>query len=134
MLERIYLFLDQLGEVGVLTADFFRYLVRRPFEGRLLLDQLDAVGVKSVNVVNLTAIFSGMVLALQMGQFLAKFGAKIYVSRIMGLSLLREMGPVLISLSRTESVPHRPDGNPGLDSNHRTRMSRLTSWSNQDPN
>ena len=98
MLERIYLFLDQLGEVGVLTADFFRYLVRRPFEGRLLLDQLDAVGVKSVNVVNLTAIFSGMVLALQMGQFLAKFGAKIYVSRIMGLSLLREMGPVLSAL------------------------------------
>ncbi len=98
MLERIYLFLDELGEVGVLTGDFFRYLVRRPFEGRLLLDQLDAVGVRSVNVVNLTAIFSGMVLALQMGQFLAKFGAKIYVSRIMGLSLLREMGPVLSAL------------------------------------
>jgi phospholipid/cholesterol/gamma-HCH transport system permease protein len=98
MLERIYLFLDELGEVGVLTGDFFRYLVRRPFEGRLLLDQLDAVGVKSVNVVNLTAIFSGMVLALQMGEFLAKFGAKIYVSRIMGLSLLREMGPVLSAL------------------------------------
>ena len=98
MLERIYLFLDELGEVGVLIGDFFRYLVRRPFEGRLLLDQLDAVGVQSVNVVNLTAIFSGMVLALQMGQFLAKFGAKIYVSRIMGLSLLREMGPVLSAL------------------------------------
>src|SRR3984957_10784655 len=98
MLERIYRFLDELGEVGVLTGEFFRYLVRRPFEGRLLLDQLEAVGVKSVNVVNLTAIFSGMVLALQMGQFLAKFGAKIYVSRIMGLSLLREMGPVLAAL------------------------------------
>src|SRR6202167_1417349 len=98
MLERIYRFLDELGEVGVLTGEFFRYLVRRPFEWRLLLDQLDAVGVKSINVVNLTAIFSGMVLALQMGQFLAKFGAKIYVSRIMGLSLLREMGPVLSAL------------------------------------
>src|SRR5580658_1113865 len=98
MLERIYRFLDELGEVGVLTGECFRYLVRRPFEWRLLLDQLDAVGVKSINVVNLTAIFSGMVLALQMGQFLAKFGAKIYVSRIMGLSLLREMGPVLSAL------------------------------------
>jgi ABC-type transporter Mla maintaining outer membrane lipid asymmetry permease subunit MlaE len=54
MLERIYLFLDELGEVGVLTGDFFRYPVRRPFKGRLLLDQLDGVGVKSVNVVNLT--------------------------------------------------------------------------------
>ena len=53
------------GTAGLMTRDFFRYLVRRPFEGRLLLDQLDAVGVQSVNVVNLTAIFSGMVLALQ---------------------------------------------------------------------
>src|SRR6266851_5420353 len=86
MLERLYLFLDQLGQIGILTRDFFRYLFRRPFEARAL------------NVVNLTAIFSGMVLALQMGQFLEKFGAKIYVSRIMGLSLLREMGPVLAAL------------------------------------
>jgi hypothetical protein len=32
MLGRIYLFLDELGEGGVLTGDFFRYLVRRPFD------------------------------------------------------------------------------------------------------
>jgi len=98
MLERLYLFLDQLGQIGILTRDFFCYLFRRPFESRALIDQLDSVGYRSLNVVNLTAIFSGMVLALQMGQFLAKFGAKIYVSRIMGLSLLREMGPVLSAL------------------------------------
>jgi phospholipid/cholesterol/gamma-HCH transport system permease protein len=98
MFERIYRFLDELGQVAVLTRDFLRYLVRRPFEMRLFVDQLDSVGWRSLNVVNLTAIFSGMVLALQMGQFLAKFGAKIYVSRIMGLSLLREMGPVLAAL------------------------------------
>jgi phospholipid/cholesterol/gamma-HCH transport system permease protein len=98
MLEGLYRFLTQLGEVGILTRDFFRYLIRRPFEVRLFVDQLDSIGVRSLNVVNLTAIFSGMVLALQMGEFLAKFGAKIYVSRIMGISLLREMGPVLSAL------------------------------------
>src|SRR6202046_5719345 len=98
MLDRIYRFLDQLGQIGILTRDFFRYLLRRPFESRALIEQLDNVGYRSLNVVNLTAIFSGMVLALQMGQFLEKFGAKIYVSRIMGLSLLREMGPVLSAL------------------------------------
>jgi phospholipid/cholesterol/gamma-HCH transport system permease protein len=91
-------FLDQLGEVGLLTRDFVRYLFRRPFEVRLFVEQLDSVGVRSLNVVNLTAIFSGMVLTLQMGNFLEKFGAKIYVSRIMGLSLLREMGPLLAAL------------------------------------
>jgi phospholipid/cholesterol/gamma-HCH transport system permease protein len=98
MQDRLYFFLDQLGQVGILTRDFIRYLLRRPFETRLVIDQLDSVGFRSLNVVNLTAIFSGMVLALQMGQFLEKFGAKIYVSRIMGLSLMREMGPVLAAL------------------------------------
>ena len=74
MFDRLYLFLDQLGQIGLLTRDFFRYLFRRPFDSRLLIDQLDSVGYRSLNVVNLTAIFSGMVLALQMGQFLEKFG------------------------------------------------------------
>ncbi|HUY19752.1 MAG TPA: ABC transporter permease [Candidatus Binataceae bacterium] len=98
MRDPFYRLLDQLGEIGLLTVEVVRHLFRRPFEARLLIDQLDSIGVRSLNVVNLTAIFSGMVLALQMGQFLAKFGAKIYVSRVMGLSLLREMGPVLTAL------------------------------------
>jgi phospholipid/cholesterol/gamma-HCH transport system permease protein len=99
MLTRpFYSFLQQIGDVGLLTRDCFRQALRRPFEGRLLIEQLDNVGVCSLNVVNLTAIFTGMVLALQMGQFLGRFGAKIYISRIMGLSLFREMGPVLTAL------------------------------------
>jgi phospholipid/cholesterol/gamma-HCH transport system permease protein len=91
-------FLGQLGEVGLLTRECARQALRRPFEGALLVEQLDSVGVRSLNVVNLTAIFTGMVLALQMGQFLSRFGAKIYISRVMGLSLFREMGPVLTAL------------------------------------
>src|SRR5258708_11842097 len=91
-------FLEQLGDIGLLTRECVRQALRRPFEGGLLVEQLDSVGVRSLNVVNLTAIFTGMVLALQMGQFLARFGAKIYISRIMGLSLFREMGPVLTAL------------------------------------
>jgi phospholipid/cholesterol/gamma-HCH transport system permease protein len=89
---------EELGQIGLLTFNSFRVALRPPFEVRSLIDQLDSVGYKSLNVVYLTAIFSGMVLALQMGQFLARFGAKIYVSRIMGLSLLRELGPVLTAL------------------------------------
>ncbi len=96
--DRVSALLVQLGQVGLLTVDCFLAAIRRPFELRLIVDQFDAVGYKSLAVVMLTAIFSGMVLALQMGHFLAKFGAKIYVSRIMGLSLLRELGPVLTAL------------------------------------
>ena len=91
-------FFEQLGEVGLLTRDFFRCLFRGRFEARLLAEQLDAIGVRSLNVVNLTALFTGMVLALQTGQALSRFGAKTYISQIMGMSLFREMGPVLTAL------------------------------------
>jgi phospholipid/cholesterol/gamma-HCH transport system permease protein len=89
---------EELGSIGYLARDFLAAALGRPFGFRLLVDQIDAVGSRSLNVVSLTAIFSGMVLALQMGQFLARFGAKIYVGRIMGISLLRELGPVLTAL------------------------------------
>jgi len=98
MRDSLQRFLEQLGELGLLTWGFFHHLFRRPFEVGLLLEQLDSIGWRSLNVVNLTAVFTGMVLALQMGGFLSRFGAKIYVSRIMGISLLREMGPVLTAL------------------------------------
>lgn len=97
-IDRVEFGFEQVGRIGYLTIDFLRSLVRRPFEFRVLLEQLDAIGYRSLNVVSLTAIFAGMVLALQMGEFLSRFGAKIYVSRIMGISLLRELGPVLTAL------------------------------------
>ena len=49
MLERLYLFLDQLGQIGILTRDFFKYLFRGPFESRALVDQLDSVGYRSLH-------------------------------------------------------------------------------------
>lgn len=87
-----------IGEVAALSLAAFRQMPHLRRELRLLLEQLDEVGVRSLSIVNLTAVFLGMVLALQMGIFLAKFGAQIFVSRIVGVSLLREMAPVLTAL------------------------------------
>jgi phospholipid/cholesterol/gamma-HCH transport system permease protein len=87
-----------LGGMVLLARDLGRAMVRRRWDGRLILAQLEQIGVRSLSIVALTAIFTGMVLALQMGTFLGKFGAKIFVSRIVGLSLMREMGPVLTAL------------------------------------
>jgi phospholipid/cholesterol/gamma-HCH transport system permease protein len=98
MRDSLQRFFEQLGDLGLLTWDFVRYLFSRPFEADSFVEQLDRIGWRSLNVVNLTAVFTGMVLALQMGGFLSRFGATIYVSRIMGISLLREMGPVLTAL------------------------------------
>ncbi len=60
--------------------------------------QMDAMGVGSLNIVVLTGLFTGMVLALQTALSLETFGAKNYVGRVVSLSMVRELGPVLTAL------------------------------------
>ena len=91
-------FLDALGAMALLTRDAVRWALRRPPAWRFLAEQLEQVGWRSLSIVNLTALFTGMVLALQLGSYLARFGAKMFVSRIVGMSLVRELGPVLTAL------------------------------------
>src|SRR5207237_2536074 len=90
--------LEGLGEMALLSRDTLRQLLARPPEWRLVVDQLEQIGWRSLSIVNLTALFTGMVLALQLGNYLARFGAKMFVSRIVGMALVRELGPVLTAL------------------------------------
>jgi phospholipid/cholesterol/gamma-HCH transport system permease protein len=91
-------FLRATGEIAELSVAAARLGIRSRRDLALVVEQLDQVGVRSLSIVNLTAMFMGMVLALQMGNFLAKFGAQIFVSRVVGVSLLRELAPVLTAL------------------------------------
>ena len=91
-------FIDEVGEIATLAGAALRLGVRRPPEWRLVVEQLEQIGWKSLSIVNLTALFTGMVLALQLGTYMERFGAKIFVSRIVGISLVRELGPVLTAL------------------------------------
>ena len=90
--------LDGLGAVALLTRDAVHAALRRAPEWRTIAEQLEQVGWRSLSIVNLTAFFTGMVLALQLGTYMARFGAKMFVSRIVGMALVRELGPVLTAL------------------------------------
>src|SRR2546430_8696200 len=90
--------LDGLGAVALLTRDAVHAALRRPPEWSTIAEQLEQVGWRSLSIVNLTAFFTGMVLALQLGTYMARFGAKMFVSRIVGMALVRELGPVLTAL------------------------------------
>ncbi len=59
---------------------------------------MDALGVQSISITNLTALFTGMVLALQTAYSLAQFGGKLVIGRVVVLSLARELGPTLTAL------------------------------------
>jgi len=71
---------------------------RRKWEMGELLRQMDTLGVQSLAISNLTALFTGMVLALQTAYALAQFGGKLFVGRVVVLSVCRELGPVLTAL------------------------------------
>lgn len=96
--DKFETFLVQLGQVTLLTRDTFVALIRGRFEWRPFIYQLEQLGVKSLGIAAATAIFVGMVMAIQFAFSLDKFGAKDSVGRIVGLSETRELAPSLTSL------------------------------------
>lgn len=87
-----------LGSILILLAETFKEILLPPFEVKNTLKQMLEIGVKSVPVVIITAIFTGMVLALQTFTGFKRFGAEALVGTVVSLSLTREMGPVLTGL------------------------------------
>lgn len=90
-----------LQDTGEFTLFFFKSLrasVSRPFRARLTLDHMFRLGVQSLPLVTVFAAFTGMVLALQTAYQIKKFGADVFVGGIVGLSIVRELGPVLTAL------------------------------------
>lgn len=91
-------FLGHLGRLAIFTLTALSHCVRPPIYGRLIGRQMIDIGYYSLPVVGLTAIFSGMVLALQSYTGFARFGAESAVANVVVISLTRELGPVLAGL------------------------------------
>jgi phospholipid/cholesterol/gamma-HCH transport system permease protein len=79
-------------------------LATPPRYPREVMAQMDALGVGSLSIVVLTGMFTGMVLALQSAASLDAFGARPYVGRLVSVSMVRELGPVLTALMVTGRV------------------------------
>jgi phospholipid/cholesterol/gamma-HCH transport system permease protein len=90
--------LAHLGSYALMVGETIRESVRPPFEVRRIFYELDQLGVRSLSIVLITALFTGMVLALQTSYALATFGAQLFIAEIVSLSMVRELGPVLTAL------------------------------------
>ncbi|MDR1397635.1 MAG: ABC transporter permease [Desulfarculales bacterium] len=93
--------LNQSGGMLIFFLKSLFWLLRPPFRFRLLFRQMEFVGVKSINVVILTGLFTGAVFALQSYYGFAMFGAESLVGSTVALALTRELAPVLTSLMVT---------------------------------
>jgi phospholipid/cholesterol/gamma-HCH transport system permease protein len=76
----------------------------RPFYRYDAVEQLDEIGFGSLTVVLLSGLFTGAALALQSGLTLDQFGARPVVGRLVGASMIKELGPVLTALMLTGRV------------------------------
>ena len=86
------------GALAVFAVDGLSHLLRPPFYWRMFGRALLEIGYFSLPVVALTAIFTGMVLALQSYTGFARFSAEGAVANVVVLSVTRELGPVLAGL------------------------------------
>jgi phospholipid/cholesterol/gamma-HCH transport system permease protein len=86
------------GGVGILTRQIVREIFTGRFYWKLLIEQIYHVGSRSLPLVAVTAGSIGMVMSLQFGLGLEKFGGKLYVPKLLAVTILREMGPMFTSL------------------------------------
>jgi len=96
--SRLENFFAHVGDIALLTRDTARQALRRPFEWGSLIEQIESIGIRSTSVVVLTAVFSSMVITIQFTAQLARFGAKEWAGNAVGVTLARELGPVMTAL------------------------------------
>ncbi len=87
-----------LGGVALLFQETCKQMFRKGNSFHLLIEQLFHIGHRSLPLVITTAMCTGMVMTLQFGMGLERFGGIMYVPRIVTVSILREMGPVFTAI------------------------------------
>lgn len=106
-LSLISLFVDQLGELGLLAFNSFRNIFHRPWEKKIFIEQLEEIGVRSLPVVSLTAAFGGLVFGLQTYIGFHRYigpGSEAFGGPIISLGLSKELIPILVGLMVTGRV------------------------------
>ncbi len=91
-------FFEFLGESFLLVLRTCSFIFRLDVDLREMLRQMAIIGVASLPIVVVTVVFSGAVLSLYMSQLVVKWGVGGYTGAAVGLSIARELGPVVTAV------------------------------------
>jgi len=91
-------FFIEVGDMSFFALRFFKELFSRPFEFRELLRQCYNMGNRSMLLVGVTGFILGLVFTLQSRPTLMEFGAESWMPSMVSISIVREIGPVIIAL------------------------------------
>ena len=98
MLEQTKQFFIQIGDLSRFACRFFKEVYKPPFEFKELLHQCYQMGNRSLVLVGLTGFIIGLVLTLQSRPTMIQFGAVSWMPNMVGISIVREIGPVITAL------------------------------------
>jgi phospholipid/cholesterol/gamma-HCH transport system permease protein len=101
---RIKVLIYDLQEFYLLSARGLRGIVTKPFYFNDTIEQMDYAGAGSFFIVVLVSLFVGMALSLQLSAELSVMGLKTYTGKIVGISIIRELGPMVVALVYTGRV------------------------------
>lgn len=91
-------FVAELGRLAAFTVEVINRTRTRPFRFRRIVVETYNVGVLSLAIICVSGLAVGMVLGLQGYNTLVRFGAEESLGAVVGLTLIRELGPVLTAL------------------------------------
>jgi len=96
--DAIWSGIEWFGAIAIFGARVLRAAVRRPFELREVVRQLDEIGSKSAGLVALAGAAIGVVISLETRDSLVRFGAKAALPSLVILSIIRITGPIITAL------------------------------------
>lgn len=89
---------ERIGRSGIFLVNGLGKVVTPPYSLSPVIKQLHFIGARSLLVISISGMFVGMVVALQFYDTLLRFGSVALLGAAVGLSLIRELGPVLTAL------------------------------------
>ena len=100
-------FFSGIGRAGRLMAESFAYIPHVLCNGdarRSMLRQLYSTGIRTLPVITVVGLFTGMILGLQVGLALRRFNQEMFLGATVMLSLIREMGPFVTGICLSACV------------------------------
>jgi len=91
-------FFETIGGLTEFTILFFRNVFKPPYEIDQIRKHMDVLGIQTFPIVSLTGFIIGLVITMQTQPVLVRFGAEAFLPGSVGISIVRELGPVITAL------------------------------------
>jgi phospholipid/cholesterol/gamma-HCH transport system permease protein len=97
-MKQLTAILEGIGSTVLLAVRAARYTGTLPRQSSRFIEQCYLIGYTTMPIVTILSFFIGSALALQSGYSMENFGAKQFIGTLVGLSMVRELGPVMVAI------------------------------------